>query len=122
MADSVIENILNQLNCLSPDERRRLTQVLDSGPSAPRVARRSVYGTYAGRLTPLDEFLPRKARGYRMRGSGTRRVNFVPDASAIIAFVFCRQVINSERQGSRRAELICDVGFETRVLIGVNRR
>lgn len=60
MPPSTMEDILSQANNLSSDERRALAAALTAsaaeGP-VPSSPRRSAYGEYAGKLTPVDEFL-----------------------------------------------------------------
>jgi len=60
---SAIEIILSQANILSSDEKKALATALAASATdtaAPAPPRRSAYGKYAGKLTPVDEFLRMK--------------------------------------------------------------
>jgi hypothetical protein len=60
MSESAVENILSQVNSLSPGERDCLIRALTAEGSASPAERSSIYGKYAGKLTSVDEFLRRK--------------------------------------------------------------
>ena len=60
MSQAAIENIISEVSRLSPDERRSLLATLTKDHAEKVSSRRSAFGKYAGRLTPVDEFLRSK--------------------------------------------------------------
>jgi hypothetical protein len=63
MAQGTLDNILSQIETLSSEERAALLAAL-SGPASNKPAsRQSAYGKYAGRLSPVEEFLREKHLG-----------------------------------------------------------
>jgi hypothetical protein len=73
MPESAIENILSQVNSLPPDERRALVAALTGAGAESSMARRSAYGKYAGRLTPVEEFLREKHEQAEFGDAGETR-------------------------------------------------
>jgi hypothetical protein len=57
MPESALENILSQVNNLSPDERESLLAALTRNRGEQAAPRRSAWGKYAGLVGPVDEFL-----------------------------------------------------------------
>ena len=60
MPQPSVENILSQVNFLSPDERKALIAALTIEGMAPVPSRRTAYGKYVGLLTPVEDFLRAK--------------------------------------------------------------
>ena len=57
MPKSDAENILGRVTSLSSHERQILIAALNADDTERVVPRCSAYGKYAGRLTPVDDFL-----------------------------------------------------------------
>jgi hypothetical protein len=72
MPPSSIEHILSQAEGLSADERKALIAALKSEGSGASSPRRSAYGKYAGKLTPVEEFLRRKHEETEIEDRGAR--------------------------------------------------
>ncbi len=57
MPPSAVEEILNRAKKLSSEERKALAAALIVSDTGTTSLRRSAYGKYAGKMTPVDEFL-----------------------------------------------------------------
>jgi hypothetical protein len=60
MGQTTLDNILREIEALSPEERAALRAALSDPTSANSSPRQSAYGKYAGRLSPVEEFLREK--------------------------------------------------------------